>query len=59
MEQDMTEKIGKVTLDYSFYQGTDEYSDGAIEDELLEIAKTVKPADFPLVIEEKKSWAVF
>lgn len=33
----MNEKVGEVTLNYSFYKGTDLYSDGEIEDKLLEI----------------------
>ena len=33
------EKIGKITLDYTLYPGQDFYSDGAIEDELLETVK--------------------
>ena len=36
---DKKEKIGKVTLDYEFYAGTDLYSDGTVEDELLDIVK--------------------
>lgn len=34
------EQIGKAVLDYHFYTGEDKYTDGAIEDEMLEIAKT-------------------
>lgn len=34
------EKIGGVTLDETFYSGQDDYSDGSIEDELLEYVKT-------------------
>ncbi len=30
------EKIGNVIIDDVFYSGTDEYSDGSIENELLE-----------------------
>ena len=33
----MTEQIGKVTLDYTFYNGQDQYSDGDIENELLQL----------------------
>lgn len=33
------EKIGNVTIDDTFYSGTDEYSDGSIENELLEYVK--------------------
>lgn len=31
----MEEQIGKVKLDYTFYQGADSYSDGDIENVLL------------------------
>ncbi len=33
------ENIGNVDLYYTYYNGTDEYSDGDIEDELLNIVK--------------------
>ena len=33
----MTEQIGKVTLDYTFYNGQDQYSDGDIEKDLLQL----------------------
>ena len=36
----MTEEIGKVRLDYSKYPGKDFYSEGALEDELLDIVKS-------------------
>ena len=32
----MQEKIGNVTLDYEYYPGEDLYSDGPVEEELLE-----------------------
>lgn len=35
----MDEYLGKVKLNYDFYKGEDLYSDGPIEDELLEIVK--------------------
>lgn len=35
----MKEKIGEVTLNFEFYKGTDTYSDGDIEDTLLEIVQ--------------------
>ena len=31
----MVEEIGKVKLNYEFYSGTDAYSDGEIENDLL------------------------
>lgn len=36
----MIEKVGQVSLNYEFYKGVDLYSDGDIEDEILEIVKT-------------------
>lgn len=54
------EKIGKVTMDYTYYSGEDSYSDGsAIEDEMLELALHHTPDEFPKIIEEKKSWPIF
>lgn len=55
----MTEKVGKVTLDMTYYPGEDFYSDGTIEDELLAIAKDHNPQEFPEIIEKKKNWPVF
>lgn len=55
----MTEKIGNVTLDMTYYPGEDFYSDGTIEDELLAVAKEHKPQEFPEIIEQKKNWPVF
>lgn len=52
------EKIGKVTLDYTYYPGEDKYSDGSIEDEMLEIAKKYREEEYGKVIAEKKSWPI-
>lgn len=54
----MQEKIGKVTLDYEFYPGEDLYSDGPVEEELLEIARNYKNEDLNHIIAEKNSWPV-
>lgn len=35
----MTEKIGRVSLNLDYYDGEDRYSDGDVEEELLEIVK--------------------
>lgn len=55
---DNFEKIGKVTLDLSFYKGTDVYSDGDIEDEILDIVKNNEGPDYSKVIEERLSWPI-
>ena len=52
------EKIGAVTLDYRFYPEEDKYSDGSIEDEMLELAKTHMREEFDRIIAEKKSWPI-
>lgn len=54
----MQEKIGKVTLDYEFYPGEDLYSDGPVEEELLEIARSYGEEELNRVIAEKNSWPV-
>ena len=51
-------KIGNVILDDTCYQGRDLYTDGAIEDEMLEIARNVSPDRFNKMIGEKKSWPI-
>lgn len=52
----MKEKIGKVTLDYQYYAGKDLYSDGDIEDELLEAVKQLEEKKLNRLIAEKQSW---
>lgn len=54
----MEEQVGKVVLKLDYYQGIDLYSDGPVEDELLEIVKTRPEADYPQIIAEKASWPV-
>ncbi|MDE7272134.1 MAG: class I SAM-dependent methyltransferase [Lachnospiraceae bacterium] len=53
------EKIGSVTMDYTYYAGQDLYSDGEIEDKMLDIARNNPPGDFPKIIETEKSWPIF
>lgn len=53
------EKVGKVTLDLTDYPGQDFYTDGAVEDELLDIVKNHQESEFMRIIAEKKSWPVF
>ncbi len=52
------EQIGKVWLDLSKYPGEDFYCDGAVEDEILDIAKNYSTVEFPRLIEERGSWPV-
>jgi len=54
----MLSEIGKVKLDYSKYPGTDLYSDGAVEDELLGIVRDFSAVEYGRLIEEKRSWPV-
>lgn len=61
-EEELTEKlpkrVGNINLDYSHYAGKDLYSDGAIEDELLQIAKEHSTVEFSRIIEERNSWPI-
>ena len=51
-------KIGSVTLNFKHYSGVDLYSDGAIENELLEIVKKYKKEEYNKVIEERGNWPI-
>ena len=57
-EESMQEYIGKVCMDYTWYPGEDLYSDGAIEDRLLEIAENYSEEELNQVIDREKDWAV-
>lgn len=52
------EKIGQVILDDTLYPGKDLYTDGAIEDEMLEIARTYSEEELNHVIAERSSWPI-
>lgn len=54
----MQEFIGKVMLDDSWYAGKDVYSDGDIEERLLQIAKEYGPKELNAVIARERDWAV-
>ena len=53
-----TEQIGKVNLDLTYYSGEDVYCDGAVEDELLRIARDYAEVEYPRIIEERKQWEI-
>lgn len=54
----MNENIGAVFVNYDYYQGEDLYSDGDIEEELLEIVKKIPQEEYNKVIFERKSWPI-
>ena len=54
----MQEKIGNVVLDDSFYPGRDLYSDGNIENDLLDIVKKYDDYQLNQIIADRKDWAV-
>lgn len=54
----MNDKIGNVNLDYNNYSGVDLYSDGIIEDELLEIVKNHTKEEFNKIIAQRKKWPI-
>lgn len=54
----MIEKIEKVSLDLSFYSGKDLYSDGEIEDELLQIVSENTIEKYPKIIVDRANWPI-
>lgn len=52
------EQIGNVVLNYQHYSGTDLYSDGEIEDELLDIVQNYDEKEFDSIIAERKKWPI-
>lgn len=55
----MNEKIGNIYLNYDLYKGMDLYSDGNVEEELLEIVQKHDECEFDSVIRTRKKWPVF
>ncbi len=51
-------KIGKVSLDETYYPGEDLYSDGVVEDQILHLVETYSEEEYNRVIAQKKDWAV-
>ena len=51
-------KIGGVSLNFKHYSGVDLYSDGSIENDLLEIVKKYKKEEYRKVIEERNNWPI-
>ncbi len=47
-----------MTLNYEHYSGVDLYSDGNIENDLLEIVKNYKEFEYDTVIAERRNWPV-
>lgn len=54
----MKEQVGNVVLNLEYYSGTDLYSDGNVEDHLLNIVKEHPQDDFNRVIAQNNSWPV-
>ena len=52
----MGEEIGKVKLNYEFYRGTDVYSDGEIENDLLNLVKEEEDVD--RILQKDNRWPV-
>ena len=54
----MEEKIGNVILNLDHYSGVDLYSDGEVEDELLEIVRNYPESEYSRIISERASWPI-
>jgi len=51
-------KVGKIAIDDNCYKDEDLYSDGGIEDEMLEIAKFFDETQYNKIIAKRKDWAI-
>lgn len=54
----MNEKVGNVILNYTHYSGVDLYSEGEVENELLDIVQNYQEKQFNNVIAERKKWSI-
>lgn len=54
----MHEKIGCVELNLDYYEGSDTYTDGVVEDQILEIVKAMPKEEYHRVIEECADWSI-
>lgn len=52
----MVENVGKVKVNLDFYSGSDLYSDGDVENELLDIVKTYPESQYDEIISDRNSW---
>ena len=52
------EYIGNIVLNYEYYSGEDLYSDGEVEEELLDIVKNYEEKQYTAIITERKSWPI-
>ena len=52
------DRIGNVTVDYTYYGGEDLYTEGAAEDRLLDYVKNHTALDYEHYIQESRSWSV-
>lgn len=58
MPDNKIEEIGKIKLNLTHYPGEDYYSDGDVEDELLDITRNYAAVEYGRIIEERKSWPI-
>lgn len=58
MSDNKIEEIGRIKLNLTHYPGEDYYSDGDVEDELLDITRNYAAVEYSRIIEERKSWPI-
>ncbi len=54
----MIEEVGNLKLNLAFYEGKDYYSDGAVEDTLLEMVKKYTTVQLQKIIYQEVSWPI-
>ncbi len=58
MSYNSKEQIGNVTVDYTYYCGEDLYTEGAIEDRLLDYVRNHTSLEYEHYIQVSRSWSV-
>lgn len=54
----MNEQIGDIIINYKHYSGIDLYSDGDVEDELLDIVKNHTEVELNTIVAEQRKWPI-
>ncbi len=52
----MQEMVGNICINYDYYKGTDLYSDGDVEEDLLELVQKHDESEFDMLIKKTKKW---
>lgn len=54
----MERRIGNIALNYKYYSGKDLYSDGDVENSLLDIVQRYSEEELEMIVAQSRDWAV-